>query len=138
MADNDTDQARHAEKGHEAEGRVHDGQRNQRSDRPVGGCGKNEKWFDGIVELDEKGEVDAYERDQEHNSKIEETIDLFGLFACDLELVSRRQVFLEDLQFRLCGSEHFGGEHTRCRKTEDGDGAEVFSAPNPPSLEDIA
>src|ERR1700691_5765265 len=138
MADNDTDQTRHAEKGHEAEGGVHDGQRNQRSDRPVGGCGKDEKWLDGVVELDEKGEVDAYERDQEHNSKIEETIDLFCLFARDLELVSRRQVLLEGLQFRLCRAEHFGGEDARCWKAEDGDGAEVFAAPNPPSLEDVA
>src|ERR1700689_59462 len=133
MADNDTDQTPHAEKGHEAEGGVHDGQRNQRSDRPVGGCGKNEKWFDGIVELDEKCEVDADERDQEHDSKIGETIDLLRLFACDLKLVSRRQVLLEVLQFRLCRSKHFGGEHAGRWKAEDGDGAEVFAAPNPPS-----
>src|SRR5260370_35568596 len=104
MADNDTDQTRYAEKGHEAERRVHDCQRNQSSDRAIGGSSKDKKWLDGIVELDEKSKIDTDERDQEHYSQIEEALDLLRLFASDFELVSRRQVLLEIIQFRLCVS----------------------------------
>jgi hypothetical protein len=90
---------------------VHDGQINQSSDRAVGSCGKDEKRFDGVVELDEKREIDADERYQKYHSQIKETVDLLRLFASDFELVARRQTLLEIIQFRLCGSEDFGGEH---------------------------
>src|SRR5258708_32664990 len=110
MANNDTDQTYYAEKGHEAERCVHDFQRNQRTDGTIRRCGKDEKWLDGIVELDEKGELDAYERDREYNTQIEEAINLLRLFASDFELVSGRQVLLESIQLRLCRSKDFGCE----------------------------
>ena len=56
VADDDADQAGDAEEGHEAEGCVHDRQRNKRADDTVGSRGKDEEWLDGVVELDEKRE----------------------------------------------------------------------------------
>src|SRR5258708_3100675 len=61
MADNDADQTRHAEKGHEPKRSVHHGQRNQGSDRTIRRCREHKKRFDGIVELDEKCKIDANE-----------------------------------------------------------------------------
>jgi hypothetical protein len=53
MADDDADETSYAEKGHKAEGRVHDCQGNQRTDGAIGGCGKDKERLDGIVELNE-------------------------------------------------------------------------------------
>jgi hypothetical protein len=54
-----------------------------------------------------------------YDSQVEEAIDLLRLFASDLQLISWRQIPLEIVQFRLCGSEDFRCEHAGCWKAQD-------------------
>src|SRR5258707_8958550 len=69
---------------HEAEGRTHDRQSDQRSHRSVR-CGRKDKQgLYGILELHEQSQVDADERDQENDGQIDESIDLLCFLAGDL------------------------------------------------------
>src|SRR6266851_4528525 len=62
MAADDPDEAGNPKECHEPEGRTHDRQSDQRSDRSVR-CGrKYEQGLDGILELNEQSQVDADER----------------------------------------------------------------------------
>jgi hypothetical protein len=70
MVNDDADQAGDSEEDHKAEGRVHDGQRNQRPDGTVRGGSGDEDWLHCIVELDEKCAVDTNERDSQGGGKI--------------------------------------------------------------------
>jgi len=90
---------------------------------------------DGIFELDEKREVDADERDQKYYSQIEEAVDLLGLFASYFELVSGRQAFSLGHLASIGPAGGFRMRERRDWKAKDGNGAEMFAAPNSSGLE---
>src|ERR1700681_3871181 len=131
MADDDSNEARYSQKCHETEGRTHDRQGDQRSDRSVR-CGrKHQQGLNGILELHEQSQVDADERDEKNDGKIRESIDLLRFLARDLQLISRRKTILKIFQFGFDRSKDFGREDTGRWKTQDGNRAEMLAAPYP-------
>src|SRR6266851_6183080 len=63
MADDNPDETGNPKKCHESEGRTHDRQSDQRSDRSVRRGRKHKQRLDGILELHKQSKVDADKRD---------------------------------------------------------------------------
>src|SRR5712692_7602663 len=95
MADDDPDETGNPKKCHESEGRTHDRQSDQRSNRSVRRGRKYEQGLDGILELHEQSQINADERDQENDSEIRKSIDLLRFLAGDLQLISGRKLVLK-------------------------------------------
>ena len=89
VADDHADQAGDSEEGHEAEGRAHDGEREQRADHAIGGRGEDQQRLDGVVELQQQRGVDSEHGDEQHLGEVRETVLLLGLFAADAACDSR-------------------------------------------------
>src|SRR6266849_4863810 len=137
MADDDPDEAGNPKEGHEPEGRTHDRQSDQRSDRSVR-CGrKHKQGLDGILELHEQSEVDADERDEENNGEIHESIDLLRFLTSDLQLISRRKLVLKVFQFGFDRSKDLRREDPRRGKTQYRNRAEMLAAPNPARFKNV-
>src|SRR6267143_557201 len=137
MADDDPDQAGNPKECHEPEGRAHDRQRDQRSDRSVR-CGrKHKQGLDGILELDEQGQVDADERDKENVGEIHESIDLLRVFTSDLQLISRRKPILKIFQFGFDRSKDFRRENSGRRKAQYRNRAKVLAAAYPTRFKNV-
>src|SRR6266478_4315361 len=88
MADDDPDETGNPKKCHESEGRTHDRQSDQRSDRSVRRGRKHKQRLDGILELHKQSQVDADKRDKQNDGEIHEPIVLLCFLASNLHLIS--------------------------------------------------
>src|SRR6266478_1280204 len=129
VADDDANEAGNPKECHEPEWRAHDRQCDQRSDRSVR-CGrKHKQGLDGILELKEQSQLDAYERDEEDDGEIHESIDLLRFLTSDLQLISRRKPILKIFQFGFDRSKDFRREDSGRRKTQYRNRAKMLAAP---------
>src|SRR6202008_71429 len=99
VADNHAYQAGDAEKSHEPERRMHDRQGDQRADHAIRSSSEYQKRFDGVIELNEQGQVNSNQRNQQNDFEICEAVQLLGPFTTNPQLISGRKIFLELLQF---------------------------------------
>src|SRR6202171_264281 len=129
MADDDPNEAGNPKECHKPEGRAHDRQSDQRSDRPVRRGGKHKQGLDGILELNEQSQVDADERDYENDGEIHKSIDLLRFLTGDLQLISRRKPILKIFQFGFDRSKDFRREDSGRRKAQYRDRAKMLAAP---------
>src|ERR1700675_4658855 len=74
VADNHAYQAGDAEKSHEPEGRMHDCEGDQRADHAIRSSSEYQKRFDGVIELNEQGQVNPNQRNQQNDFEICEAV----------------------------------------------------------------
>ena len=137
VADDDADEAGDSEERHEAEGRAHDVERDQRADDAVGSGGEHEERLDCVFELECEGQEDHGDGDRHDNGEIDEALLLLGLLAADDDAVAGRKRSLELLELGRGGFEDFGGENVGAGEALHGDGAEVFEMADAEGLENI-
>ena len=74
VADNHAYQAGDAEKSHEPERRLHDREGDQRADHAIRSSSEYQKRFDGVIELNEQGQVNPNQRNQQNDFEICEAV----------------------------------------------------------------
>src|SRR4030095_10115412 len=100
MADDDANQARHTEEGHETEWRPHYVERRERPHDTVGDGGKHHRRLDRVLELEDQRHINHGDGDEHHDGQVAEALDLLLTLAADLHLVAGRQPLLELPQLR--------------------------------------
>src|ERR1700732_1728472 len=70
VANDHADQAGDAEKSHEPERRMHDRESDQRPDHAIRSSSEYQKRFDGVIELNEQGQVNPNQRNQQYDFEI--------------------------------------------------------------------
>ena len=113
VANDHADQAGDAEKSHKSKGRMHYRESDERANHPVGSSGEYQKRFYRVIELNEQRQVNPDQRNQQNDFEVRESVDLFGSFAPDAELITGRKIFLKLLQFWKNRIEYFRGENSR-------------------------
>ena len=101
-----------------------------RSYHSVGCSSENEKWLDGIVELEDQRQEDQEYGGGHDHSQFAESLVLLVIIAAHANLVTGWQVFLEFREFRAGCFQNFRRKHTASRKTADCDRPEMIQADN--------
>ena len=74
VANNHAYQAGDTEKSHEPERRMHDREGDQRADHAIRSSSEYQKRFDGVIELNEQGQVNPNQRNQQNDFEICEAV----------------------------------------------------------------
>ncbi len=84
-----------------------------------------------MLELDEQRQVDAGQRDHEHDGEILEPLQLLCSLPSDLQLIALRKTLPESIQSGLDRREDLRREDARRREAQDRQGPKVFASSNP-------
>src|SRR5581483_8280014 len=91
VADDHTDQADDSQKTHESEGRTHDPQRQQRTNRAKRHRSENDEWLYRILELERERQKDGNDGSCQNYAEIAKSVLLLLFFTANFDLVSRRK-----------------------------------------------